>query len=263
MKLLDWIRKGATDSDSKAKAVQEVGPILQKAYALLKQRDYEAAREVLLPLLEFRDRIIDRPTIDWVLTSLASTWLFQERFEELIAFLSDYIRSHPSDCAAYFERAAGYWYAGHLQEAVHDYSRAIELDPADLQSRSGRGQVLAELGESDKAIEDLDIALRIVKSARHPDDSWREWNKDMQAFIRNGRAVALADLGRVQEAMAEFDASISASPENAWVYYNRARVHERHGDREKALADYRTALSKDHPPLAPRQREVARVFVGD
>ena len=59
-------------------------------------------------------------------------------------------------------------YSGQLREAVETYSHAIELEPTDLLSRSGHGQLLADLDETDKAIEDLDVALRIVESAPRP-----------------------------------------------------------------------------------------------
>lgn len=263
MKLLRWITGPLDRTDDQAKVLRELWPTLNEAHALLKKESYDRAREVLLRAVKLRDRVQDAKTIDWILTSLASTWLFQDRFEEQIAFFSDYISRHPHDCAAYRNRAEALWYSGKLREAVEDYSRAVKLEPTDLQSRSGRGQVLAELRENEEAIKDLDIALRIVASVPRPNDSWREWNKHTEAFIRNGRAVALAGLGKLQEAMAEFDSSMSLSPDNAWVYYNRAKIHDRLGDRKTALEDYRTSLSKDRPPLAPRQREAARVLVGN
>ena len=56
-----------------------------------------------------------------------------------------------------------------------------------------------------------------------------------EAFVHNGRAFALAGLGKNA---AEFEASIRLSPENAWVYHNRGQVCGLAGDRENAIADY-------------------------
>jgi tetratricopeptide (TPR) repeat protein len=263
VKLLRWITNPLARTDDQTKALWELRPTINEAHSLLAAQNYEKAREVLLPAVKLRDRVQDGKTIDWILTSLASTWLFQDRFEEQIAFFADYISHHPNDCAAYRERAAALWYSGKLREAVEDYSHAIKLEPTDLQSRSGRGQVLAELRENEEAIEDLDIALGIVASAPRPNDSWCEWKRHTEAFIRNGRAVALAGLRKLQEAMAEFETSISLSPNNAWVYYNRAQVHDHLGDQEKAAADYRMSLAKNGPPLAPLQRERATAYLAD
>lgn len=87
------------------------------------------------------------------------------------------------------------------------------------------------------------------------------WMKGAEAITRNGRAVALAGLGRINEAMTEFEASVNLCADNAWVYYNRAQVYERINDQQKAIADYRTALVKTGPHLSPRQKELARAKI--
>jgi tetratricopeptide (TPR) repeat protein len=87
-------------------------------------------------------------------------------------------------------------------------------------SLSGRGQVLGEAGEHDRAIEDLDLALRDLETVSAPDASWAKWYEQIEAFVHNGRAFALAGLGKNGAAMDEFEASIRLSPENAWVYHN-------------------------------------------
>jgi tetratricopeptide (TPR) repeat protein len=257
MKILKWIRGGLSDSEAQARAQRDVRSLMYEAHALLDEQQYDGARHVLLRALELWDRIVERATIDWLLMSLGSTWLFQERFSDQMAFFSDYVSRYPMDCAAYCERAAALWYTGRLLEALEDYSRALELDPTHAQSRSGRGQVLAELGEAPRAIEDLDIALRILLGASTPNDSWGEWKRSMEAFVRNGRAVAFAYLGKTRDAMNEFETSVRLGPDNAWVYFNRARVHESCGDKTRSISDYRTSLGKTQPPLSPRQKEQA------
>jgi len=121
--------------------------------------------------------------------------------------------------------------------------------------------VLAELGESARAIEDLDIALRIAETAPKPDDSWRNWCKHVEAFARRGRGVALATSGQIPLAMKEFDASITLSPDNACVYLSRAALYERIGDVDRALIDYRTSLEKTAPPLTPLQKDRAQAKI--
>jgi hypothetical protein len=58
------------------------------------------------------------------------------------------VSRYPDDCLGYRARAEAFWYEDRLSDAIRDYSRAIELNAADILSRSGRGQVLAELGRS-------------------------------------------------------------------------------------------------------------------
>jgi tetratricopeptide (TPR) repeat protein len=235
--------------------------LIHEAHSRLLSGDYEKARALLLLAIGSRDRLQDPAAIDYILRALEATWLFTERYEDGIAFLSGYISSYPEDSAAYGGRAATLWYAGRLQEAIRDYSRALELKPADILSLSGRGQVLAEVGENGRAMEDLNLALQALSTVSMPDASWAKWYEQAEAFVRNGRGFALAGLGERGPALNEFEQSISLSPENAWVYHNRAQVYDRAGDREKASEDYQKALTKKNPALSPIRKQHAQARV--
>jgi tetratricopeptide (TPR) repeat protein len=216
---------------------------------------------VLLQVLDSRDDIQDAATIEWLLSCLEATWLFTDKNEEAIIFFSEYISRYPNDSTAYWARAASLWYLGQLQEAIRDYSRALELKPTDILSLCGRGQVLAEVGQGKEAMKDLNLALEELKTAPRSGPDFTEWREQAEAFTRNGRAVALATLGESAAAMEEFDASLALSPENAWVYYNRAHVHDLAGNREKARSDYQIALTKTGPPLSPFRKSRAQVWL--
>ena len=125
-------------------------------------------------------------------------------------------------------------------------------------SLSGRGQVLAELGSYRIAMEDLNLALEGLRAAPKAEPSWARWCEPIEAFVHNGRGFALGGLGEIERAMDEFDQSIKMSPENAWVYHNRARVSDSAGNLEQAKADYEKALKKRTPPLNSLRREQVR-----
>lgn len=239
-------------------SMQDLGLMMKEGHELLLAEEYEKAQPIYLKMAEFRESLHDGAVIEFILTGLAATWLLRNRFDEQITFFSQYLHRYPKDCAAYCERAGALWYSGRLGDAIGDYNRAIELQPTHLLSRSGRGQVLAELGESAKAMDDLDIAARIIETTARPDESWRDWLREVEAFVRNGRAVAFAGLGKTRESWNEFEASITLSPDNAWVYYNRARTHEKSGNKDRALSDYRISLDKSKPRLTPIQKDHAQ-----
>jgi tetratricopeptide (TPR) repeat protein len=254
MKFLRWIWERLSPQRRKAEFPNTVYPLLQKAHAHMRLEEYDKARASLLQAIEFRDSFNEPEMISYVLMLLASTWLLTERYEDEIAFFSEYLSRYPEDSAAYGGRAEALWYTGRLQEAIRDYSRALELKPIDILSLSGRGQVLAEVGEHRRAVEDLNLALLTLKTASKPDSSWDKWYEQIEAFVHNGRAFALAGLGENGPAMDEFEVSIRLSPENAWVYHNRAQVYDRAGSREKASEDYQKALTKRNPALSPNRR---------
>jgi tetratricopeptide (TPR) repeat protein len=116
---------------------------------------------------------------------------------------------------------------------------------------------LSEAGEHAEAIEDLDSALKALKTASAADASRTKWCEQIEAFVHNGRGFALAGLGDLTKAEKEFELSIELSPGNAWVYHNRGQAFDRNGDWERATADYRMALTKKEPALSPLRKKRA------
>jgi tetratricopeptide (TPR) repeat protein len=258
MKFLQWIKARLSPSSRKPESLNKVYRLLQEAHAHMRLEEYDKARASLLQAIGFRDSINEPETIGYLLMSLASTWLLTEQYEDGIAFFSEYLSRYPEDSAAYCGRAEALWYTGQLQEAILDYSRALDLKPNDILSLSGRGQVLAEVGENGRAVEDLNLALLTLQTISKPDSSWDKWYEQIEAFVHNGRGFALAGLGEGGPAMDEFEVSIRLSPENAWVYHNRAQVYDRAGSREKASEDYQKALIKKNPALSPTRKAHAQ-----
>jgi tetratricopeptide (TPR) repeat protein len=261
MKFLKWLGARLSPQPRKRESINDVHQLLLEAHDHLKVGEYDKARAPLLTAMGSRDEINEPETIRYILTSLGATWLLTERYEDGIAFFSRYIDRYSEDSEAYRGRAEALWYTGRLQDAIRDYSRALELKPNDIMSLSGRGQVLAEAGEPGRAMQDLDSALRALDAVSAPDASWAKWYEQIEAFVHNGRAFALAGLGKNTAAMDEFEVSIKQSPENAWVYHNRGQVRELAGDRDGAIADYQKALSEKNPALTPRQKAHAQARV--
>jgi tetratricopeptide (TPR) repeat protein len=231
---------------------------IHEARGCLRSEQYDQARILLLRVIAERERITNPKVIRYLLSALASTWLYTEKYEDGITFFSGYIDRYPNDPMAHSARAGIFWYMGKLPDAIRDYSRALELGPNERVSRFGRGQVLAELGENDRALEDLDLALQDLKSDPRGNSRSSERHPQAEAFIRNGRGLALAGLGDSDAAMAEFERSINLSPDNAWVYYNRAQVYDRAGNARDASADYQASLIKKKPALNPLRKQRAQ-----
>jgi tetratricopeptide (TPR) repeat protein len=258
MKFLRWVAARFSGRRREAESSGNVGWLIREAHAHLESGAYDKARVLLLQAIASGDDSRNPATTRYILLGLASTWLLTEQYEDGIAFFSEYTDRHPKDSAAYCGRAAALWYMGRLQDAIRDYSRALELKPDDILSLSGRGQVLAEVGEYARAMEDLDLALRALKDGSKPDPSWTTWYQENEAFVHNGRGVAFAGLGEHGPAIEEFELSITLSPQNAWVYHNRAQFYDLADNREKASTDYHRALTEQRPALSPIRRKHAQ-----
>jgi tetratricopeptide (TPR) repeat protein len=134
-------------------------------------------------------------------------------------------------------RAEALWYAGQYERAEADYTRLVET-PGGVNFLAARGQVRAEMGKTQAALDDLK-------------------DFESQPYALNGMGLALGQMGRHAEAFQAFQASIELAPENAWVYYNRARIHELEHNTKAALEDYRRSLTCAAPPLPPFKRLIA------
>lgn len=78
------------------------------------------------------------------------------------------------------------------------------------------------------------------------------------AGLHASLAGALGALGRYDEALKHLDEAIRIQPLNAEAYHNRAVIHERRGNRDAAIAEYRTALRYD-PQYEPSRQALARL----
>jgi len=224
------------------------------AHVKLEEKDFREARRLLLQALERRDEIVDATQLYYILTTLGAAWLSEGDYPECIEFFSEYIRCHPGDAAAYCARGGALWYSGRLTEALADHSRALEISPDDVGALLERGQILAETGEHNKALDDLGRALQLLPHSQIQDAAWLG---KMEAYIRNGRGLALAGMGETELAFREFESSIALCPDNAWVYFNRALVNDRLVELEKAKSDYQSALTRNDPKLNSLKRKFA------
>jgi tetratricopeptide (TPR) repeat protein len=262
MRYFDWIKSLWRTSKDGGNSPEDLYKLMQVARMRLLNEDYDGAQKLLLAVLRDRAHIENPEALDYLLTSLGGTWIFTDRFDEAVDFFSEYIKQYPADSLAYHERANAYWYKGELKKAIADYSHNLERRSGFILSLSSRGQVLAEAGDSARAMADLDEALRLIDSAEKSDAAWAAWCKEIEAFVRNGRALALGSAGEFDLAMEEFGRSLRLSPNNAWAFYNRAIVNERRGWTDVATRDYRQSLSEKNPPLNPLRKKIAEGKTG-
>ncbi len=182
----------------------------------------------------------------------------QEEFDEAVSHATEAIELDEDCLPAYAIRAGAYWYSEQLVEAIDDFTQLIERnDEGDFHAHAGRGQVYAELGEFELALADLDHAIAL--GSRQP--GGRGATKTGLAYAYNGRALALAGLGRLDEALRDFDRSQQDAPNNAWSDYNRGLVFHHQGLTSEAAACFQQALAKTDPALPPAKRDRARGFL--
>lgn len=149
-------------------------------------------------------------------------------------------------------RAAANWYSGNLIEADDDYRWLIEHCGRNPSFLNGRGQILAELGEYDEALELLDEAIQAGEQPLPPESF---------AYLLNGKGLALAGLQRYGEADDAFQKSLELCPDNGWTHYNRGLMLKQQGDDAAAATEFRHAVNAKSPKLPRLKRRRAKAYI--
>lgn len=125
--------------------------------------------------------------------------------------------------------------------------------------RNGLALIELHLGEPAKALDLVDEGLRLLDAALTEGE-----HRLHRSVLRYNRAQVLAGLGRVEEALTDYDAVIEVDPNYPEYHFDRAALLRRLGRDAEALADYDDAIRLSPPfPEAYFNRSVVRAGLGD
>ncbi len=176
---------------------------------------------------------------------LASTLQARGNFAAAVAIYDGLIdeAGDDADAALLNNRGAARAATGDHQGAVHDYSRAIALDPTLAQAWSNRGNARTKLGQLALALADYDRAVELA---------------DDVAAIHCNRGLARKLLGQTEASVLDFDRALEIDAEFAPAYLARGSVRALTGDLDGAMADLERYLVV--APDAPQAPQVALVL---
>ena len=221
----------------------------------------------------------------------------------------DIVRARPKDGEGYFFRGLASAELNEYDLAIEDYDAAIKLQPGHVASYTGRALAYIKLRDFRRAIADCDAALKLKKDyvdayrlkaiAEAKDGRFSQAVQDCDKFIALSPGKGLSEvltvrgfakfkLGKVRDAMENFEAAIKYAPKDGSVYANVAQCHyllhdyagtialcdqalhwsPRHvgalilrgrcraqsADYKKALADFNKAVTVDPSPESYRSR---------
>ncbi len=164
----------------------------------------------------------------------------QEKVTKAVEELQAAAARLPSDPVVQTALALALWQYGEARAAVAVLTRALGIDGGNVAALRARGEILADIGEANDAMLDLDrLSVEGLPSARA------------------ARALALAELGDHAAARREIERALAEAARNGRVLLFAARASQVEGD-DGAAKDYaRQAAYAADPPLSPRQREIA------
>jgi tetratricopeptide (TPR) repeat protein len=162
-----------------------------------------------------------------------------------IADFSKAIELNPKDVQNYRIRAFAYKLTNNSQQALMDYSTMIELNPKDAEVYEQRGYIYEGLDEKEIAAANFKRAKELREN---PDSTEIDVltklietkPKDAEAYLNRGNSYAKQ--GDYAQAIADYTKTIEINPKLAEAYNNRAGVYYRKKDFTRAINDYTKAI---------------------
>jgi len=183
----------------------------------------------------------DTKAVAGSLAAVGQTMLAQRRYGEAVDYLHAAVGRIPNDVTVQTELAWALWHAGQRRAAVDILTGVLAIDAEAEDARRARGEILADLGDAEDALRDLD----------------RVHNRHQQPSTRAARGLALATVRGVGAADPEIDDALSKAPGSGSVLIYAARVAALGDDPTSAAALARRAVNATDPAIPPHQRKQA------
>lgn len=152
------------------------------------------------------------------------------RLDDAVDDYTDAINRDPHYAPYYFDRAGVLHRLGRDQEAIADYDTAIRMSPPIAEAYYNRGDVRAGLGDDEGALADFSYALELSPGF-------------VDAYLY--QASLLFELGRVDEAQRAVDGGLALEPDNASLLAISGQLAAAAGESDAALQTFDRVLSLD------------------
>ena len=149
------------------------------------------------------------------------------KYDEAIAEFTAAIETDVKDPRFYLDRGRVYRLANKLPEAVADFNKAIELAPESDVAYFEKGKTELAQNQYEPALADLNKSIEL--NPNNPD-----------AYYRRG--LTLYQLKKYPEAIQDYTTAIEKNPNDLNAYNRRADVYVATRELEKALPDLEAAL---------------------
>ena len=150
---------------------------------------------------------------------------------------------------------------GHLEQAVTNYTRALQIKPDFAEAHNNLGDVLRSLGKPEVAVASYHRALQIkpnfaeahnnlgdvLKCLGKPEEAVASYNRALQikpdfVIAHNNLGAALNDLGKTEEAVSSLTKALQIQPNLAEAHSNLGVALNELGKPEEAVSSLTRAL---------------------
>jgi serine/threonine protein kinase/tetratricopeptide (TPR) repeat protein len=156
------------------------------------------------------------------------------------------VATDPKEAGRHFDLGTQLYGKAQYQQAIAEFTRAIELDPKIPEAYANRGLAFKMAGAADKALSDYDRAIDLYLS--RPRDP-REDPKVSKVYFN--RATVFHDRGEWDRCIADNTRVIELNPKDPVAYNNRGTIYKIRRQYDMAIADFDTALRLNSTYLSP------------
>ena len=132
-----------------------------------------------------------------------------------------------TNAAIRYFKGVTYGEKGQLDQAIADFTKAIEIDSKFAMPYGGRAYAFFLKAQYDQGIADCTKAIEIDPELA-------------MAYINRG--IAYADKGQYGQAISDFSKAIELNPRDALAYINRGYAYAHKGQYDQAVSDYTKAI---------------------
>ena len=168
----------------------------------------------------------------------AEKYYNDKNYEEAVKCYDEIIKIDSAFKDAYNNRGLSYKNLGRYEEAITDFTKAIEIDikvntnPTYKEAYNNRGNLYNNLGRYEEAVLDFD---KVIELNTNP--TFKE--------VYNNRGFSYAKLEKYEEAVSDYTKAIEIDDKYIEAYNNRGISFAHLGDNEKAIIDFNMAIEID------------------
>ena len=148
----------------------------------------------------------------------------------------------PENVQAYIWRAEAYEEQCKIGPAIADHSEAVRLLPDNPVTVATRGHAYWYAFDYELALADYTTALELLEARPRETERERAYYDLRKPHYHNERALVYVSLGRIGEALDDINIALELEPDEAAYLDTRAYAYYKGGRYEEARADYEQAL---------------------
>lgn len=190
------------------------------------------------------ETLLNGPAVGRLLAAIGRLLLMRGEQAAAIDSLRAAASRAPSDLAVQTGLGQALWYSGRLKAALAVLDGVLSQDGDTPEALRIRGEILADMGDVEASLRDLDRIDRRTKPS-----------------ARAARALSLAAVSRRDAALEELDGILTLAADNGPVLFRMAQVEQLGGDTGSAAELATRAIAATDPPLPVHQRTQAKILL--